>query len=164
AHPSACTRPCWHRLIGARRATRQSCPMNLEAMRGLATPSGQRLLASVMTALTAYGEGEPSAATVLALSSRLRVDHPADPVAAAGLLLTPAGLEQATRAPVAAHRAARLAAVLGAGASVADLCCGIGGDLLALARAGLSVTGLDRDPVAVEAARANLAACGLPGT
>jgi hypothetical protein len=46
-------------------------------------------------------------------------------------------------------------------ARVVDLCCGVGGDLLALARSGLSVTGVDQDPLTVEIARANLAACDL---
>jgi SAM-dependent methyltransferase len=80
---------------------------------------------------------------------------------AARMYFTPDGLEQATRARVAAHRAARVAAA--APSSVLDVGCGIGGDLLALARAGLTVAGVDRDPVRVEVARANLAAFGLGG-
>ena len=71
------------------------------------------------------------------------------------------GLEQATRARVAAHRAARVA--LARPASVLDLGCGIGGDLVAFARAGLLVAGVDRDEVRAEVARANLAALGLGG-
>jgi len=46
---------------------------------------------------------------------------------------------------------------------VLDLCCGIGGDLAALARAGLAVHGVDRDPLTVEVARANAEALGLAG-
>ena len=42
----------------------------------------------------------------------------------------PTGLEQATAEPVARHKAARFA---GRAATVVDLCCGIGGDTLALA-------------------------------
>jgi SAM-dependent methyltransferase len=80
---------------------------------------------------------------------------------AASMYFTPDGLEQATRARVADHRAARVAAA--APSSVLDLGCGIGGDLLALARAGLTVAGVDRDPLRVEVARANLAAFGLGG-
>jgi SAM-dependent methyltransferase len=71
---------------------------------------------------------------------------------------TPDGLEQATSAPVAEHRARRfggLAIELGRPPRVADLCCGIGGDLRALAAAGCAVTGFDRDRVTVMAARAN---------
>ena len=77
------------------------------------------------------------------------------------MYFTPDGLEQATRLRVAAHRAARIA--LADPASVLDLGCGIGGDLLALSRAGLTVAGVDRDPLRVEVARANLQALGLGG-
>jgi SAM-dependent methyltransferase len=76
------------------------------------------------------------------------------------MYFTPDGLEQATRPAVAALRAARYAAL---GRPVTDLCCGIGGDLVALARAGLPVTGVDADPLTVEVATANLAALGLAG-
>lgn len=46
---------------------------------------------------------------------------------------------------------------------VADLCCGIGGDAIALARAGISVLAVDRDPLTAEVARANAVALGLDG-
>ena len=81
---------------------------------------------------------------------------------AARMYFTPDGLEQATRTTVAEHRAARVAATM-AGATVLDLGCGIGGDLIAMARAGLRVTGVDRDPVTVAVAGQNLAALGLDG-
>ncbi|MBM7051178.1 class I SAM-dependent methyltransferase [Rothia sp. ZJ1223] len=59
------------------------------------------------------------------------------------LLLTDAGLEQATRAAVAAAHARRFAE---AGIeSVADLGCGIGADSLAFAREGLAVTAVELD-------------------
>ncbi|WP_107705706.1 class I SAM-dependent methyltransferase [Nocardioides allogilvus] len=77
------------------------------------------------------------------------------------MFFTPDALEQATRLRVADHRAARLAAAQPT--SVIDLGCGIGGDLIAFARAGLTAAGVDLDPVRVAAARANLAALGLPG-
>ena len=47
--------------------------------------------------------------------------------------------------------------------SVIDLGCGIGGDLVAFARAGLTTAGIDPDPVRVAIASANLAALGLGG-
>jgi THUMP domain-containing protein len=71
---------------------------------------------------------------------------------------TAQGLEQATSAAAASHRAIRfgaLTAALGRPARVADLCCGIGSDLMALTAAGCAVTGFDRDPVTVLAARMN---------
>ena len=82
--------------------------------------------------------------------------------AAHQMFFTPDALEQATRFRVAEHRAARLAAAI-PGGSVIDLGCGIGGDLLAFARAGLIAAGIDQDPVRVAMAEANLAALGLAG-
>jgi hypothetical protein len=60
--------------------------------------------------------------------------------AAAEMFFAPRALEQATDQFVAAYKAARFPA----DEPVADLCCGIGGDLLALAARG-PVTGVDRD-------------------
>jgi SAM-dependent methyltransferase len=77
------------------------------------------------------------------------------------MYFTPEGLEQATRLPVARHRAARVQAF--DARSVVDLGCGIGGDLVALASAGLTTAGVDLDPERVAVAEANLAALGLGG-
>lgn len=80
---------------------------------------------------------------------------------AAVMYFTEAGYEQATRAAVAELRARRYAA---AGVrAVADLCCGIGGDALAFAGAGIRVLAVDRDPLTCAVARANAAALGLAG-
>ncbi|MER7622464.1 class I SAM-dependent methyltransferase [Streptomyces sp. NPDC126503] len=143
---------------------------DLAALTALLTPEGQTLLA----ALRDY---DP--ARELAVASRLRRDHPAELVTAAlgqarlrqravakfgaadayRMYFTANGVEQSTRASVGAHRAARMEA-LGV-RSVADLCSGIGGDAIALARAGISVLAVDRDPVTAAAARANAEALGL---
>ena len=80
---------------------------------------------------------------------------------AARMYFTPEGLEQATRLSVATHRAARVRAF--DASSVVDLGCGIGGDLVALATAGLTTAGVDLDPERVAVASANLAALGLGG-
>jgi hypothetical protein len=76
---------------------------------------------------------------------------------AARMFFTRVGLEQATDEWVAAHKATRFPNQR-AGSSptpaVADLCCGIGGDLSALAEQGLAV-GVDRDPVAAHFAAIN---------
>ena len=71
------------------------------------------------------------------------------------MLFTRAGLEQATRLNVAALHAVRLrrAGV----ARVADLGCGIGGDSLAFAGAGLTVEAVDADEVTSAIAAYNLA-------
>lgn len=74
------------------------------------------------------------------------------------LFFTPDALEQATRAPVAAWRAARFAA--GGATSVVDLGCGIGADALAFADAGLAVVAVERDPATAVLAEANLAGHG----
>ena len=74
------------------------------------------------------------------------------------MLFTRPGLEQATPEPVARQRAARLLSAVGAGAPVLDLCCGIGGDTLALAGAGAAVVAVDRDPASAWLARFNTGA------
>jgi hypothetical protein len=73
--------------------------------------------------------------------------------AAERMFLTARGLEQATDEAIATHKAARFAA----SSPVADLCCGIGGDLLAIAARG-SVIGVDRDATAAHFAAANVEA------
>ena len=150
--------------------------MDAATVRSLTTPAARELLTELASLPPAELVGAPG----LALAARLRRSHDAGLVAAATtlvslrqractklgddaphLVLDRTGLEQATRAIVASHRAARLAR--SDATTVVDLGCGIGADLLALARAGLRVTGVDRDPARVEMARANLAACSLPG-
>lgn len=77
------------------------------------------------------------------------------------LFFTAEGLEQATRPTVAGRHAQRYA---DAGcAHVADLCCGIGTELIALATAGINSVGVDRDLLACAVARANVVAQGLAG-
>lgn len=77
---------------------------------------------------------------------------------AARMLFTQAGLEQATRMPVAARHARRFVA---AGIeSVADLGCGIGADSLAFAGAGLRVLAVDADAVTAGITAHNLAPFG----
>ncbi len=144
--------------------------MDLDAFRWLLTDEGQRLLLAA----------EDAADDPLLAQSTLRRTASAEHVAAAitqvrlrrhaaakfgeqaeRMYFTTEGLEQATRLPVARHRAARIQA---SGAStVIDLGCGIGGDLVAFADAGLTCAGVDLDPVRVAVAEANLAALGLGG-
>jgi SAM-dependent methyltransferase len=148
--------------------------VDVEAFRWLLSEPGQALLAS---AVQVY-DGRPEHA--LATSTRLRRGHSPEQVAAAmtqvelrlrarpkfgdladAMYFTPDGLEQSTRLRVAEHRAARVAAA--APSSVLDVGCGIGGDLVAFARAGLTAAGIDRDPLRVAVAAANLTALGLGG-
>jgi hypothetical protein len=71
------------------------------------------------------------------------------------MFFTRKGLEQATDEQVAAHKASRFPQD-----SIADLCCGIGGDLLALARHSDAI-GFDIDDVVRLLAEANADAWGL---
>jgi len=116
----------------------------------------------------------PTPATALAIATRLRRDYPADLVAAAmtlhelrgraaekfsraaALYVTREGLEQATAEPIARHRVGRFAGF----GRLADFCCGIGGDLIALATEH-DVLAVDRDPVHLAMALANAAAYGV---
>jgi hypothetical protein len=67
------------------------------------------------------------------------------------MFFTAQGLEQATDEVVARYKAARFSK----SAAVADLCCGIGGDLMALARLGPTV-GIERDRTTAAFAEENL--------
>jgi SAM-dependent methyltransferase len=144
-----------------------------DAFEWLLTEPGQRLL-------TEAGGLVAGGTSALTVGERLRRTHDPDRVAAAlaqvdlraravtkfgdlasRMYFTPDGLEQATRLAVATHRAGRMAAL--APESLVDLGCGIGGDLIAFARAGITSAGIDLDPLRVAVARANLDALGLPG-
>lgn len=101
----------------------------------------------------------PLATAVISQATLRRRGRAKFGTAADDLWFTPDGLEQATSHAAAQHRSTRFAALadrLGQPPRVADLCCGIGGDLRALTAAGCDVTGIDRDPVTVMAARANV--------
>jgi SAM-dependent methyltransferase len=127
----------------------------------LGSAEGRELLAGLPA-------GPLDPADALRLGTRLRRRHPAELVAAAlaqrelreraaakfalagRMWFTREGLEQASAEPLARHRAARYAGF----GRMADLCCGIGGDLCALApgRAALAV---DLDPAHLRMAREN---------
>jgi SAM-dependent methyltransferase len=152
--------------------------INADQLRSLQSEPGP---AAVRAATTLLDEG----LSALAVTARLRRDFASLSASASSAAVTQAtlrrrgrekfgadadrlwftadGLEQATSSGVAEHRAARFAAWgsrLGRPARVADLCCGIGGDLRALAAAGCEVVGVDRDEAAVLAATANVADFG----
>lgn len=138
--------------------------VTLDSLRQLQTPEGIRLLAEVRDAA-------PTPATSIAIATRLRKTCPAELVIAAmemhdlrsrarskfsradEMWFTRDGLEQATSELVARHRASRFET----SEAIADLCCGIGGDLLALAaRAPRAIiTAVDRDPLHLQIATLN---------
>lgn len=149
--------------------------MDIETFRWLLTSEGQQLMV-IATEAYVDADGDP----VRAASSVRRTEPNAEKAAAAmtqvdlrrravakfgelGLRMyfTPDALEQSTRLRVADHRAARVAAA--SPSSVVDLGCGIGGDLIAFARRGLTTAGVDLDPLRVEMAKANLESLGLAG-
>ncbi|WP_183095741.1 class I SAM-dependent methyltransferase [Nocardioides stalactiti] len=145
--------------------------MDLDAFRWLLTDEGQQVLARAtelidVPELQAQAElrrTAPAAAVAAAMTQvelRVRAEQKFGDLASR-MYFTPDALEQATRLSVATHRAGRYRA-FGA-SSLIDLGCGIGGDLVAGARAGLVCAGVDLDPVRVAVAEANLAALGLPG-
>ncbi|MDT7622987.1 MAG: hypothetical protein QOF99_3888 [Pseudonocardiales bacterium] len=152
----------------------------------LLTPAGAAVLDRLAgTELTAGVE--------LRLAETLRREFPAELVTAAlaqyelrqrarakftraeSMWLTRDGLEQASSEPIARHRATRYAGAR----RVADLCCGIGGDLVALAGVGAYVSAdttasnasdttaavelvaVDRDPLHLRMAALNAAAYGF---
>ena len=73
---------------------------------------------------------------------------------AEGMLFTPDGLEQASRLEVAAAHAGRYASA--SLATVYDLGCGIGSDAMAMSALGVTVQGIDADPLTAAMADINL--------
>jgi hypothetical protein len=144
--------------------------MDLEAFRWLLTDDGQQLLSEATASeadelsLQATLRKRATAARVATTLTQVELRRRAEPKfgdLAARMYFTHAGLEQATRLTVARHRAGRLQAA--STATLIDLGCGIGGDLIACSAAGMTTAGVDLDPVRVAVAEANLAALGLPG-
>lgn len=139
--------------------------MRAEDLTRLLTPEGWALLGSLppyrqdealalAQALRARGL-DPALVAAALTQSRLRARaHAKFGEYADDMLLTPDGVEQATRLSVAARHAARFAA---AGVRrVADLGCGIGGDALAFAGLGLEVLAVEQDEATAACATVNL--------
>jgi SAM-dependent methyltransferase len=132
----------------------------------LLTPAGRELLDRLAgedvtpdRALVLAGElrkSYPPALVAAALTQQsLRMSARAKFAHADAMLFTRPGLEQASSELAAAHSAARFRPYQ----TVADLCCGIGGNLAALA-AGSRVLAVDRDLTSLEFARHNAAVSG----
>lgn len=133
----------------------------------LLSPEGLRLLDSLppyrseqdvlrlVSDLRKQGHSPALVAAVLTQSKLRRKAQAKFGAFADQMLFTEAGLEQATRLPVAARHAGRFRS---AGLRrVADLGCGIGGDALALAALELEVSAVDADEVTAAIASFNLA-------
>ncbi|MCK2033997.1 THUMP-like domain-containing protein [Microbacterium paraoxydans] len=148
--------------------------MEMSELRALLTPAGLELLdalgpvtstaeaAAAVSRLRAAGHSPDLVSAVVGQAHlRARATAKFGPFAAR-MLFTRAGLEQATRLGVAARHAQRIRR---AGlTSVADLGCGIGGDALAFAGAGLAVHAVDADEVTAALAAYNLAPFGDDAT
>lgn len=140
----------------------------------LAEPAGQALLGELAETI---GPARITADLTLRLGSAFRARYPADLVAealtqlelreraaerfsrAASMYFTRAGLEQSSAEVISRYRAARFAGY----DRIADLCCGIGGDLIGLASADgvAEVLAVDLDPVHLWMAGHNAATYGL---
>lgn len=141
--------------------------MDNAELTALLTPEGLRLLdtlpsvessddvARAVTRLRRDGHS-PDLVSAVVGQGRLRTRaHAKFGDLADRMLFTRAGLEQATRLPIAARHAARFRE---AGLThVADLGCGIGGDALGLAALGMRVLAVDADEVTAVIAAYNLA-------
>jgi len=141
--------------------------MDVAELVELLTPEGLRLLDSLprydgmadvvrMVSDLRHAGHPPGLVAAVLTQSRLRTRAEAKfGEFARRMLFTEAGLEQATRLPVAALHADRYRT---AGLSrVADLGCGIGGDALAMSAIGLEVTAVEHDEVTAAIAAYNLA-------
>lgn len=132
--------------------------MNLDSIAWLQTTEAQQLSALVhtdehlasMTRLRAHTTVERAAALYELISVRQKATtkfHDGHQ-----LWFTRSGLEQASHERVSQHRATQFAGAH----QIADLCCGCGGDLLALATQAPTL-GVDSDAARIAMAHANLA-------
>src|SRR5690606_24546631 len=111
------------------------------------------LIADIASARTHFGDR----AAVLVETVKLRRKAAVKFTDASGWLFTDEALQQATAAPVAEHRARRLA-----GATVHDATCSIGTELAALRHWAGFTLGSDLDPVRLSMAQHNLGLDGPP--
>lgn len=136
----------------------------------LLTPAGDELLSrlrglevtpELALRLAAELRGQYAAGLVAAALTQqsLRVAAREKFSRAAGMYFTRAGLEQASAEQTAGHSAVRFAHL----ARVADLCCGIGGDLSALASVARQVLAVDADLETLAFAMRNVAVSGASG-
>jgi SAM-dependent methyltransferase len=142
--------------------------MDLSTFHELLAPAGQKALADAASLA-------PTEAGFLAGFQTLSKQHPPGLAKAAlemvllrsrarakladadRMYFTRETLEQATGDIAARHRVRRFASF----GVVADLCCGIGGDALALAASGLMVHAVESDPLRLAMAEANARSLGL---
>lgn len=143
--------------------------MRREELEFVQSPAGRAILdelaaqpltpdTHLATADRLRGQLEPALAVAVLETAILRQRAARKFSRAGQMFFTRDGLEQATSEVVAAHRARRFAAA--AIETVADMGCGIGGDALAFATAGMEVIAIDREWSHTVMARANADAYG----
>lgn len=143
--------------------------MDLAAFRQLLTPAGAQALEAAQARepreedflrhFAALSRSLPAGLARAALETAiLRQEARAKFSQAERLFFTRAALEQASGSEISAFRARRYAGFT----RVLDLGCSIGGDTLALAAVAPAL-GVDRDPLRLALAQANLQALGLTG-
>ncbi|HEY2783769.1 MAG TPA: hypothetical protein VGJ05_02240 [Fimbriiglobus sp.] len=143
--------------------------MDLATFHRLLTADGQAALALAADPL-------PNEASLLSHLERLRKHFDADLARAAletvllraravnkfarsaEMFFTRESLEQASGEIVSAYRAGRFLPF----GTLADLCCGIGGDAISLGSAGRTIVAFEIDPVRAAMAEANLRVNGIP--
>ncbi|WP_410506908.1 class I SAM-dependent methyltransferase [[Mycobacterium] appelbergii] len=109
--------------------------------------AGASLVSDIASVRTQFGDRAPVLVETVQLRRRATAKF-ADP---SSWLFTDEALQQATAAPVAAHRARRLT-----GARVHDATCSIGSELAALRASAADLVGSDIDPVRLAMAANNL--------
>jgi hypothetical protein len=135
----------------------------------LAGAEGDRLLAktpsdpsvSQITALRNEFDTDLVHAAIELTRARARAARKFGPERASTLWCDDDGIQMASSPAAARYKATRFRETLGEGAPVVDLCCGIGGDLIGLVRAGLNATGVDLDPLCAWMAARNTGATVL---
>ncbi len=135
--------------------------MNIETAEFLASSQGLQLLAEAAESgaetfkLAALLRSRTTPELAAAISSMLQLRKKAETkfTAAAKMLFTRSGLEQASAEQISQYRTTRF--TTSGIRSIADLCCGIGGDSVSFSEK-LNVTGIDLDPARLIFARHNI--------
>lgn len=139
--------------------------VDIQTVRWLASPQGHARLhelpeyresEAVTLAARLRSQGHTPEQTAALLTQKRLQDRAREKFGdfAEGMLFTPDGLEQASRLEVAATHAGRYAAA--SLATVHDLGCGIGSDAMAMSALGVTVHGVDTDPLTAAIADVNL--------
>ena len=120
----------------------------------LATDEGEAAIVGIpkapttaeIVAMRKWMNAEQVRAASDAMRARVKGRKKLDRTFADRMISDISGVEMASSAISSAYKAKRFVDILGNGACVADLCCGIGGDSWGLGTAGLKPIGVDMNP------------------